>query len=204
MLFDVEYFGCITFDMFQFVPCCLRCILWFLPLITLSKPLWRSLLFSPSFLVVLLFSGAGSLQEVQCKRHVFQIHSLLDKFVMLMLSHNINFMLCRSFPSVWQVFPIRVKLPCVCFLLWKVYLRLNWFSFVVARVSFQHLVLHGLLTMFNLKRIIPFFRKQYARKNTNWQIFSYLLVVLHLCPLLLFFTVPVAVSFQKMLRLGLS
>ena len=49
MLFDVSYFGGITFDMFQFVPCCLRCILWFLPLITLSKPLWRSLLFSRSF-----------------------------------------------------------------------------------------------------------------------------------------------------------
>ena len=96
------------------------------------------------FLVVLLFSGAGSLQEVQCKRHVFQIHSLLDKFVMLMLSHNINSMLRRSFPSVRQVLPIRAKLPCVCFLWWKFYLGLVWFSFVVARVSFQHLVWHGL------------------------------------------------------------
>ena len=57
----------------------------------------------------------------------------------------------------------------MCFLLWKFYLGLVWFSFVVARVSFQHLVLHGLLIVFNLKRIIPFFRKQYARKNTNWQ-----------------------------------
>ena len=99
----------------------------------------------PLFLVVLLFSGVGSLQEVQCKRHVVQIHSLLDKFVVLMLSHNINSMLCRSLPSVWQVRPIRVKLPCACFLLWKFYLGLVWFSFVVALVSFQHLVWHGLL-----------------------------------------------------------
>ena len=57
----------------------------------------------------------------------------------------------------------------VCFLLWKLYLGLVWCSFVVARASFQHLVLHGLLIVFNLERIIPFFRKQYARKNTNWQ-----------------------------------
>ena len=82
----------------------------------------------PLFSVVLLFSGVGSLQEVQCKRHVFQIHSLLDKFVMLMLSHNINSMLCRSLPSVWQVRPIRVKLPCVCvFLIMKI---LPWSSLV--------------------------------------------------------------------------
>ena len=49
---------------------------------------------------------------------------------MLMLSYNINSMLCRSFPSVWQVPPIRVKLPCVrvrAFLIMKI---LPWSSLV--------------------------------------------------------------------------
>ena len=161
----------------------------------------------------------GSLQEVQCKRHVFQIHSLLDKFVMLMLSYNINSMLCRSFPSVWQVPPIRVKLPCVrvrAFLIMKI---LPWSSLVFFCCCSCILPTSGLARNINnvnsSKELFQFSAHNMPKKlqsgkilqmrNVNpFCIFSYLLVVLHLCPLLLFFTVPVAFSFPKMLRLGWS
>ena len=127
-------------------------------------------------------------------------------------------MLCRSFPSVWQVRPIRVKLPCVrvrVFLIMKI---LPWSSLVFFCCCSYILPTSGLarnISVNSLKRIIPFFRTQYAKKMQIGKIlytrhlnplciFSYRLVVLHLCPLLLFFTVPVAFSFSKMLRLGLS
>ena len=120
----------------------------------------------PLFLVVLLFSGAGSLQEVQCKRHVFQIHSLLDKFVMLMLSQNINSMLCRSLPSVWQVRPILVKMPCVCvFLSMKI---LPWSSLVFFCCCSCILPTSGLTRIINsvnsLKKNYSIFQKTRQKK----------------------------------------
>ena len=127
-------------------------------------------------------------------------------------------MLCRSFPSVWQVRPIRVKLPCVhvrVFLIMKI---LPWSSLVFFCCCSCILPTSGLarnINSVNSLRIIPFFRTQYAKKiqigkilqmrhlNPFWY-FLISFVVLHLCPLLLFFAVPVAFFFLKMLRLGLS
>ena len=82
---------------------------------------------------------------------------------MLMLSHNINSMLCRSFPSVWQVRPIRVKLPCVCVCVCLVF-------FCCCSCILPTSGLTRIINSVNsLKRIIPFFRKQHAKKITSWQ-----------------------------------
>ena len=79
-------------------------------------------------------------------------------------------MLCRSLPSVWQVRPILVKMPCVCvFLSMKI---LPWSSLVFFCCCSCILPTSGLTRIINsvnsLKRIIPFFRK-HAKKITNWQ-----------------------------------
>ena len=138
---------------------------------------------------------------------------------MLMLSHNINSMLCRSFPSVWQVRPIRVKLPCVCVRVFLIMKNLPWSSLVFFCCCSCILPTSGLARNINsvnsLKRIIPFFRTQYAKKNTNWQntpnasfesflAFSHIFRCSSLVPSSALLHCSCCFFFLKMLRLGLS
>ena len=89
-----------------------------------------------------------------------------------MLSQNINSMLCRSLPSVWQVPPIRVKLPCVrvrAFLIMKI---LPWSSLVFFCCCSCILPTSGFTRIINsvnsLKKNYSIFQKT-RQKNTNWQ-----------------------------------